>query len=462
MKGQTKKEVTWEKLEDNHYVVFLKEKDLYLESTILKLTLIFSLTLILSIFGMREKPNAFFDISGPMKILFIVSFIALPCLLAFRFRDKLKERLFHVTVREKEIIDYLGNILLSQDLSRKDEGKFEGSARFEYKILPNGLEITAYTYGTGLVDKIRELDRALEDRFAMELISKRDQVDSVVYTLKYMGNGGRLVAPVVGSRVKEGEIPIDTGLTWKIDKSPHGLIAGNTGGGKTYFIFYLIAYFIKKDYTLYICDPKRSDLTMAENYFLGRNVFLEYSTGGIAKNIRLVKEAMLERYEEIANTHRDIGFSYKDLGYKPIILLIDEFGGYLASCDKKVKSEVVDNLKQIIFQGRQAGVFVILSTQKPDADTIPTNIRDQLGLRAVLGNMSDDGYRMVFGSNEGMSYKSRRPGEGYIYFDGIDSDRPIPFKAPLIEDLNELLRFSCRQNDDLLVPLRYPGDSNLG
>ncbi|MDV2887775.1 FtsK/SpoIIIE domain-containing protein, partial [Alkalihalophilus pseudofirmus] len=41
---------------------------------------------------------------------------------------------------------------------------------------------------------------------------------------------------------------------------PHMLIAGGTGGGKTYFILTLIEALLKTDAKLYILDPKNADL----------------------------------------------------------------------------------------------------------------------------------------------------------------------------------------------------------
>ena len=403
---------------------------------------------------MWEKPTPFFNVARQMRTLFMVSFIALTGILLSRFGGRLKEKIFKVDSLEKETIKFLGSLLEEQGLYTENDGRLYKSASFIFEFTKTGVKITAITGGTGMVDKMRKLDRAFQDKFGMELVSKRDEMSQVVYTLKRTGSRDRLIAPQPKSDQPGWLVPITKDLTWNMNSSPHGLIAGTTGGGKTYFIFYLVSHFIQNEFPLYICDPKRSDLTTADKYFFYKNVKNEYSIGGIARNIRMAKEDMLRRYDQIKEANGGIGSNYTDLGLKPIILLVDEFGAYLAACDKKVQAEVLANLKQIIFQGRQAGVFVILATQKPDKDTIPTNIRDQLGLRAVLGNMSDEGYRMVFGSNEGMAYKYKDSGEGYIHFDGLSSDMPVPFKAPLISDLNELLREVCLGG--LNQPIRYP------
>lgn len=450
------KKIVWEKLGKGKFRVSLAKRDRMVEHYKSCAILLFSFTLVISLFGMMDKQTTFIDTRGPMRLLFMVSAVSLPVSLLLKFGDCLMERIFRVSEAESGATLFLGNLIEEQGLYTTKDGVMDKAVVFMFTIGENSIEITASTSGTGLVEKIRRLDGAFEDKFGMEIISKNDEMDRVTYKLRGAASKDRLYAPVKKSDRPGWLVPVTKDLTWNMNESAHGLIAGSTGGGKTYFIFYLVSHFLSNNFNLYLCDPKRSDLSMAENYLVYKSVGVEHSSGGIARNIRLAKELMLDRYERMAESKREIGFNYSDLGLKPTVLLIDEFGAYLSACDKKLRTEVVENLKQIIFQGRQAGVFVILATQKPDAETVPTAIRDQLGLRAVLGNLSDEGYRMVFGSNEGMEYKSKRAGEGYVYFDGIPSDRPVSFKAPYIDDLNGLIREVCTEG--MKMPVRFPDD----
>ena len=47
--------------------------------------------------------------------------------------------------------------------------------------------------------------------------------------------------------------------------------------------------------------------------------------------------------------------------------------------------------------GRQAGFFLILACQRPDAKYLWDGIRDQFNFRVALGRMSEMGYGMMFG-----------------------------------------------------------------
>lgn len=48
-------------------------------------------------------------------------------------------------------------------------------------------------------------------------------------------------------------------------KAPHALITGVTGGGKTYFLFYMIRELFKRNAEVRLLDPKVSDLSFMKN-----------------------------------------------------------------------------------------------------------------------------------------------------------------------------------------------------
>ena len=55
-------------------------------------------------------------------------------------------------------------------------------------------------------------------------------------------------------------------LVWEYDALPHALIAGGTGGGKTYFLLTLIEALLHTNAVLYILDPKNG----ARRFYLKR------------------------------------------------------------------------------------------------------------------------------------------------------------------------------------------------
>lgn len=243
-----------------------------------------------------------------------------------------------------------------------------------------------------------------------------------------------------------GRIPIAEKITWDYRRNPHALIAGGTGSGKTYFIFYLIRCMLEQGAKLYVIDPKRADLKPLMGNFIDEKDIAE-TPGQIAGVLRRANDEMNKRYESFKDFENyNEGNDFTDYGLAPIFIIFDEVAAARAEADKKTAKEIDDYLKQIVMKGRQAGVFVVLTTQQPNAQTISTDVRDQLGLRVGLGTMSSEGERMVFGSFEGELTSSGGNGEGHVFLDGQHWLSPKKFSTPffhgsysLKNDLRNLL-----------------------
>ena len=61
-------------------------------------------------------------------------------------------------------------------------------------------------------------------------------------------------------RAEKGKLRLMKNVWWEYDKLPHMLIAGGTGGGKTYFILIIIETLLRCDSVMYVLDPKNADL----------------------------------------------------------------------------------------------------------------------------------------------------------------------------------------------------------
>lgn len=79
----------------------------------------------------------------------------------------------------------------------------------------------------------------------------------------------------------------------------------------------------------------------------------------------------------------------------------------------------MDYIRQIILKGRQAEiVFILVSSQQMSANTLNTDLRDNLGLRVALGANSQEGYKMVFGSASPTPQPIEEKGAGFLYLQG--------------------------------------------
>ena len=310
---------------------------------------------------------------------------------------------------------------------------------FDEKTLDIGIKLD----GSLLREKYLDLEATLEDLFLMECVSKEQGNGFILYKLDKTSTE-RLNINSIKS-LENDLIPLNNKISWNFRKCPHGLVCGVTGKGKTYFLAYLIKMFVLLKADIKIIDPKMSDLSFLERIFK-ENV--ASSPNDIARLLRETCEKMNERYIQFKNLiNYGFGKDYKDYGYKPIVIIFDEIAAFMASVDKKVAKEINDYMSEIIMKGRQAGVFMILATQRPDADTIKTAIRDQLGLRIALGEMSKTGYSMVFGSEfNSLELNSSAPGDGFIMIDGTHN-KPVRFQSPyfsqdynFVKDIAKIVR----------------------
>lgn len=230
-------------------------------------------------------------------------------------------------------------------------------------------------------------------------------------------------------------IPLTGSLSWRFAKNPHMLIAGGTGGGKSTFIYYLISEALRLGDSsggageVYICDPKNAELASLSHVFGSDRVGV--TPAQIAKVVRLCREEMDRRYQYMQDPSRfSFGADAFSYGLNPVFLVFDEVAAFKAAADKKTFEEVWDNLTQLVLKARAANVFVILALQQPRAESVSTDIRDNLGARVSLGTLSSEGYRMAFGcSVDAMPIEER--GTGYVMLDGWEA--PKPFKAPFAD-----------------------------
>lgn len=291
--------------------------------------------------------------------------------------------------------------------------------------------------------KFTELEEQLSSSFILNCVSFNKIDGFAVY--KFERNAAqkiivddRAIGLRPNSKNVSDEIIINSNLSWNYRKQPHALVTGITGGGKTYLLAYFIRMFLSYDADIKILDPKRSDLSFLEKYF-GKDVV--YEPNHIARVLRESVKTMNTRYDEFKTLKNyAFGKDFKDYGYKPLFIIFDEVTAFMASADSKVVKEVNGFLTEIILKGRQAGIFMILTTQRADADYIKANIRDQLGLRIGLGRMSSSGYTMTFGSEyNDLSLNGSEKGIGFIFIDGV-TDKPIQFESPYLTDKYDFIK----------------------
>lgn len=272
-------------------------------------------------------------------------------------------------------------------------------------VIHINVEITMGKYQ----DQLLQLEKKLETGLYCELIDKELKDSYVEYTLLYDTIANRIVIDeaVAGT----GRLRLMKSTYWEYDSLPHMLIAGGTGGGKSYFILTIIEALLHTNAKLYILDPKNADLadlgTVIDNVYYRKDDMLQC--------INRFYEDMIARSEEMKqHPNYKTGENYAYLGLPANFLIFDEYVAFMDMLGRD-SAEVISKLKQIVMLGRQAGFFLILACQRPDAKYLGDGIRDQFNFRVALGRMSELGYGMMFGSDvQKQFFLKPIKGRGYV------------------------------------------------
>ncbi len=137
-----------------------------------------------------------------------------------------------------------------------------------------------------------------------------------------------------------------------------------------------------------------------------------------------------------------------------VVVVIDECQAYLdgksfpTKESKAVGAEGDSIVRDLVKRGRSAGIIVILSTQRPTADSIPTSTRDNCGLRVCFSVRTREAAAAVLGefsTESDISPIGAPTGVGVSSVDGAE----VRFRAPYLPD--SVLRRYLRQTARLVA-----------
>lgn len=292
--------------------------------------------------------------------------------------------------------------------SSKEKEKIVSFPKIYYQLKDGLVHIEVEIVLGKYQDQLLHLEKKLESGFFCELVDKELKDSFVKYTLLYDTIANRIsIDDVVASN---GSIRLMKNIYWNYDSLPHLLLAGGTGGGKTYFLLTLIQALSETNANLYILDPKNSDLADLK----GMLPHVYSKKDDMIACLNDFYEAMLLRNETMKD-HPDYktGENYAYLGLEANFLVFDEYVAFIDMIDRE-SQEVISKIKQIVMLGRQSGFFLILACQRPDAKYLGEGIRDNFNCRIALGRMSELGLGMVFGDTQKDFYLKPIKGRGYI------------------------------------------------
>ena len=281
-------------------------------------------------------------------------------------------------------------------------------------------------------EQLLNLEKKLESGLFCELTEKELHESYVEYTLFYDMIANRI--PITDVKVENGKMKLMKNIFWEYDTLPHMLISGGTGGGKTYFILTIIEALLETNAKISVLDPKNADLADLETVL--PEVY--YRKEDIIDCIYRFYENMMKRSESMKQMNGyKTGENYSYLGLPPHFLIFDEYVAFMEMLGTKENAAVLNKLKQIVMLGRQAGFFLVLACQRPDAKYLGDGIRDQFNFRVALGRMSELGYSMMFEETSKQFFLKQIRGRGYV-----DTGKSVisEFYTPLVPKGHDFLK----------------------
>ena len=184
-----------------------------------------------------------------------------------------------------------------------------------------------------------------------------------------------------------------------LSKTPHLLVAGTTGSGKSVFINTLLTSILYKfspsELRLILIDPKMLELSVYNDIaHLLTPVVTEPKKAIIA--LKWVCKEMERRYSLMneENTRSLEGFNQKSSEKLPfIVVFIDEMADLMMTAGKEVE-HYVQRLAQM---ARACGIHLVMATQRPSVDIITGSIKANFPSRISFQVASKYDSRTVLG-----------------------------------------------------------------
>jgi hypothetical protein len=388
--------------------------------------------------------------SIPVKSVLSLIFIGMIYSIEKIFRSTFIRKIQSVLYVRESLFD----MLIGLNLYEESDNVVTNSATLNFEILPNNIVMVEVPlFGNKFLKLLKNLEEYLVPTLGLPLLSKYEFPDHVLYKFGKMEEIEQYIFNKTLTRDFFEDIPspiikLSNTQQFSLKSNTNLGIYGRTGTGKTialqWYLFNAIAKGcgITDNTYLGIVDGKGADLYALGKLLqeeLGEQIAVGSSPQMLAKLSRQFVEIMNERFE-IIKQNSSLNADAYDLEMTPNFLFVDELASIRDSCGsskqgKELWNEILQNLGLIARKGRQAGCHLCLSTQDPNAENIPVELRNQISAVLYLGNIGNDRLKMAFSmcELENVPTVSDRKGEALFYADGIGSVEPVITIVPFVE-----------------------------
>lgn len=255
----------------------------------------------------------------------------------------------------------------------------------------------------------------------------------------------------------------------EINTTPHLLVAGATGSGKSVCVNCIITSILMRtkpdQVKLVMIDPKKVELTMYNGIpHLLAPVVTDPKKASIAlKNIVAEMERRYDVFERTKNKNIK-GYNkfcennpeYPKMPY--IVVIIDELADLMLVAAK----EVEDSIMRITQMARAAGIHLIVATQRPSTDVITGVVKANIPSRISFAVSSSIDSRTILDSTGA----EKLFGKGDMLFLPMGDNHPTRIQGAFIseEEIQKVVDYVCEQQkaqyDNSLTEMKNDSSSH--
>ncbi len=252
----------------------------------------------------------------------------------------------------------------------------------------------------------------------------------------------------------------------EINKTPHLLVAGATGSGKSVCINSIIVTLLLRtrpsEVKMVLVDPKKVEMSMYNGV---PHLLMPVVTDPKKASVALMKmvsemERRYNLFEEsrtkniadynkyVDDRRRNLNGTMEKLPY--IVIIIDELADLMLVAAK----EVEDSILRITQMARAAGIHLIVATQRPSTDVITGIVKANIPSRISFAVSSSIDSRTILD----MTGAEKLLGKGDMLFLPMGENSPVRIQGAFVsdEEINKVIEYTVSQQkaqyDEKFIP----------
>lgn len=313
----------------------------------------------------------------------------------------------------QSVLDTLAAFKVEVYAPKDDKPLFvEGPAFIQFRVKPGaGVDPKRISERDGALRLALGLDEGKLLRFAIgggtvNIDVPKSEVDRYYVTAdelwyRWSGRPSQGLAVPIGLNMRGEVVDVD----FSSPNSPHMLIGGTTGSGKSEalntILHGLTKFYSPQELRLVLIDPKGTELIAFEGspHLIGdigsfddeAVESLEVAVGEMQKRyaaFKKVKVRSIVEYNLLVDPEQRLPWH---------VIVLDEYADLVSEADAKRRIEHC--VKRLSAKARAAGIHLVVATQKPSAESISTTVRSNLPAQLALRCRGATESRVILGES---------------------------------------------------------------